>query len=393
MQAFYINLPICAIVYPLLFVAPSLRLHPQKDHSQPAKSPVASIDWLGTLLHVATLCLFATTLNFSGPTWSLSSSIAVGCVTAVVLAAYVAQQYFSFGTTPENRIMPVHLLRHRTAALTAVGTAVSSVNYAVTLYYSPLLLAFTRGHSPLSAAVRLLPFICVFIVSVVVSGGLLPVVRYYMPHYLLAGALCALGGGLMTTVRTDTSESTVMGFGVILGAAAGLTWQTALGVTGVVLPKPKDRFDAAALQSMAQLVPVVVSLSIAGCVYQNLGFAVLKESIGKMQGGARYGDEQIHEALAGVASSLWATQAGDSDLDAEARRLAVEGVTEVITKLFWILVGAGILGFGAAACMKWEALNFGKKGAEKMEEGAVEVTQVDATVGQKADRDLQPEAS
>ncbi|KAK0634569.1 major facilitator superfamily domain-containing protein [Bombardia bombarda] len=352
--AFYINLPLCAIIFPTLLFIPSLSLAPA---TTPLLARLSTFDYAGALLHIASLSLLSITLLFSGSIWPWSSAptIALWILTTLVLLAYLTQQSLSLLTTPHNRIMPVHLLTHRTAALTAVGTAASATTYAVTMYYSPLFFAFARGHSPLGAAVRLLPFICVLIVFIVLSGGLLPAARYYAPYYLAAGALYVVGGALLATaVGTDTDEARVMGFAAILGAATGLTWQTALGVTGVVLPGVEDRFDAAALQSMAQLVPVVVSLSIAGCVYQNLGFSVLKEAVGPLG----FGDGEIREALAGVASRVL-RDAGD---DGRVVRLAVEGLTRVITSLFWIVVAMGVVCFGAACGMRWEALDFKAKG-------------------------------
>ena len=92
---------------------------------------------------------------------------------------------------------------------------------------------------------------------------------------------------------------------------------------------------------------------LSRCVYQNLGFSVLKKSVGKLG----LGDGEIHEALAGVASSIFD---GES-VDGVAAKLAVEGLTGVITKLFWIVVVMGVVCVVASCAMKWERLEVDTK--------------------------------
>jgi len=66
-------------------------------------------------------------------------------------------------------------------------------------YYIPLYFQFVRGDSALTAAVRLLPFICLMVVLGFANGGLMSKFGYYMPWYLAGGILTTIGGALMST--------------------------------------------------------------------------------------------------------------------------------------------------------------------------------------------------
>lgn len=157
-QAFYINLPLAAILGPAsVFVFPSSNPAP----GLPIAKKLWTLDWVGVVLNAAAYTLFIVALTFSGArfSWSSSTVIAIWAVFGASLLAFIVQQTFSIFTTPERRIFPVHLLRHADYVLLYVATSCSAVVNGVAIYYVPLFFAFTRGDTPLQAAVRLLPYI------------------------------------------------------------------------------------------------------------------------------------------------------------------------------------------------------------------------------------------
>ncbi|KAK3689728.1 major facilitator superfamily domain-containing protein [Podospora appendiculata] len=360
--AFYINLPLCLPLFPLLLLIPPLSLAP----STPRLTSLLALDWAGFLLHSLSLTLLSLSLLLSGThfPWLSAATIALWTTTLVTLLLYATQQTLPLLTTAPARLLPLPLLRNRTTILTALGTCTSSTTYALTMYYTPLFFSFARGAAPLATATHLLPFIATLIVAVLLAGALLPAVRYYKAYYLAAGVLYIAGGALLATVTPATPDAAIMGYLAVLGFATGLTWQTALGITGAVLPdEGGQKLDAAALQSMAQLVPVVVALGVAGCVYQNRGLSVVRAAVAGREGFAT--EEEIREALAGLASAVFEAGRGG-----EVVTRVVEGLTGVITGLFWIVVAVGGGCFAAGLGMRWEALEFGKRrrGGEDVEE-------------------------
>ncbi|KAK8102674.1 hypothetical protein PG984_015820 [Apiospora sp. TS-2023a] len=351
--AFYFVLPLGGIIaVACLGLYPPYKVHSNKPLSQHLKE----FDYVGCVLHMGTFVLLGLACIFSGPTWDWDSgaSIAVWVLFGVTLLAYVLQQSFCVFTTPENRLLPVSVLGHRAVALTAVGTFCGAVGYGATLYYTPIYFAFTRGTGALASAVRLLPFTGVFVFVMFLVGGLLPRVRYYMPFYLAGAILMLVGAGCQQTITTQSSEGYVMGLEALVGAGIGMLWQIGVPVSSVVLP-PHQRIDAAAIFNMAQLGGVAVSLSIAGSIYQNVGFDLVSDAIGGLRG--NYSDADVRLLLGGARSSIL------SAAHPEVVPRAIEAVTTTILDCFYLSVAAGALCFIAACCMKFEALDFQKPAA------------------------------
>ncbi|KAI2625710.1 MFS general substrate transporter [Hypoxylon sp. NC1633] len=353
--AFYLVIPLCVIsmILQALF-CPRYRVPTDKS----IWTHIREIDWVGNLLHMGASILFAISCTFLGSidTWGTSSAIATWVVFTFVVITYALQQAHSISTTPENRLLSsFSLFGNRTVLLTWICTFCAAASYGITLYYVPIFFAFTRGLGPLPGATRLLPFIFVFIFTIIVSGGLLPVLRFYKAFFLLGSAFLLIGGGLFQTLNTDTSESAVMGFETLIAAGLGVLWQLGVAVCTTFLQNTEDRLDLALLSNMAQLGGIAVSLSIAGMVYQSTGFKLLKDAVGDMG----FSDGDIHELLAGVDSPI--LKGGDP----EVLRLAVGAITDAVKDCFVIILAVGALCFLAAWSMKWEALEFKKPTGEQ----------------------------
>ncbi|KAK6951178.1 hypothetical protein Daesc_007709 [Daldinia eschscholtzii] len=293
--------------------------------------------------------LFAIGCTFIGSvgTWGINSGIATWIIFTFCVITYVLQQAYNLGTTPENRLLSSSsLLHNRTVLFTWICTFCAAASYGATLYYVPIYFAFGHGLDPFAAATRLLPFICVFIFTIILCGTLLPVLRFYKAFFVVGSILILVGGGLFQLLSTDISESAVMGFESIVAAGLGILWQLGIPVCTTFLPDTDDRLDLALLSNMAQLGGIAASLSIAGMIYQSTGFQSLKDSVG----GMGFSDGSIHELLSGVDSPIL------KNADPKVLRLAVESITNAIRACFIVLLAAGGISILAACSMKWEPL-------------------------------------
>jgi len=325
------------------------------SHSVALDIPLArrlmAVDPVGLVLHAASIILFCLAATFSGAvwTWSDGRTIALWVAYGFIFIFYLVQQAFSLFTKPNERAFPVYLLSNRRLVPLWIATACAGCAYAITLYYTPLYFAFARGSSPIEQTVRLLPFVLVFIFSVILAGALLPIIGRYSPFYLLAGTIVLAGGGaLATTLDTSTPDAHVMGLEALIGFGLGLFFAHGLGLSNVILDNNRARVDSLAVFNVAQLGGIAVVLSVAGCVYHNLGFRRLVERLGDT-----HSERDIREALAGVSSRML------DGSDPVALRVAVETVTEIMAKEFYLLVAAGAICVVCSFFMKWEKLDFG----------------------------------
>lgn len=344
-QAFYINLPLAALFTPIyLFVTPSY--DPRPDLS--IKQKLKTIDWIGALLIAAILVIAITTIAFAGSTfaWDSGTSIALWIVLGVVLLAFAAQQYWTIWTTIEKRIFPIQFLMSRDMVLLFIATAGAATANGVTLYYVPLLFVFTRGDDPLDAAVRLLPFIVVFIVCVMVAGATLPLSGRYSLYYIFGSTLIIAGSALMFTVRDGTSISNVYGYEVLIAAGAGLTFQNGYAVASVKVSE-KEKSDAIGFINTAQIGTTALALAIASCLYQNLGVQFLGNALEQYDL-----PRQVLQALLGGAGSEVL-----SSLPASAGGVVIETVAYTIARIFGMAIAAGALLLVASVAMRHEKVN------------------------------------
>ena len=341
-QAFYINLPLAAILSPVyFFVNPSHNPQPEVA----ASTKIKSLDWAGAILNAGIYVLFMIVLTFSGSQWPWKSgqSIALWIIWGLFLICFIVQQGFSIFTTPDHRLFPVHFLRSRTMVLLYIATAATAAGNAITLYYIPLFFQFTRGDDALQAAVRLLPFICSFVFSVMFAGALLPMVKVYAPWYTAGGILIIVGGALLFVATDTTSVGAIYGFEALIAVGVGITFQNAYAVAASRVAE-KDRANAIGFINVAQIGTIAVALAMGGSLFQNLGFAALKNALAQYQ----LPDAAIWSTLAGSESQI--LKGGDPEL----AQTAIQTVAHTISRLYGIVIGGGAAMLVASLAMRWE---------------------------------------
>ncbi|KAL7928245.1 major facilitator superfamily domain-containing protein [Trichoderma chlorosporum] len=343
--AFYINLPLAGMLLPVyLFVVPSK--NPRPDLT--VKQKLTGIDWVGAILYGAVFVLFMIVVTFSGSTfaWNSTTSIVLWVVFGVCLIAFCLQQGRKIFTTDKHRIFPVHFLSSRSLVLLYIATGSAGAAQGVVLYYTPLFFQFTKGDTPLQAAVRLLPFICVFIAFVMIAGATLPILGRYNLYYLAGGCFILIGGALLCTIDETTSTSKIYGYEALTASGVGLLFQIGYAVAVAKVP-PKDEAKAIGFINVAQIGTIAICLAIAGSLFQNVGFHALSSALA----GRHLSDNYIRSALAGTLSPVF------SSGDEEIIHVAIIAITGTIRKIFITVTAAGALVVVSSLLMRFEKLD------------------------------------
>jgi MFS family permease len=366
--AFYINLPLCALFCPIyFFIFPSV--DPRPD--MPILEKLRRVDWVGGVLMIPIITLFMTAITFAGSKyeWDSAATIAMLVVWFVSFVFFVLQQRYSWFTTPKDRIFPVRFLKDRTMVLLFAGTALSAVGQSVPLFYVPLFFQFTQPDaSALTAAVRLLPFIIVFIVFVFAAGALLPVVGRPNIFYIISGVLVLCGAAGMMTVRSDSSNNLIYGMEVLMAAGTGLTGQTAYAIAGpkaareaidALIAETEGEVDAqeakrvgveagsmaASFINVSQMGFMALALSLCAVLFQNLGFQFLKDELSPFG----LADEMIRGLLSGASSSL---PGGSTQIV----QIVIDTIAYTISRTYALTLVAGGLLLVTGLSMKWEKM-------------------------------------
>lgn len=289
-------------------------------------------------------------LTFGGSTfaWNSPGSIVLWVLFGICLISFILQQGLKLFTSEEHRIFPVHFLRSRTMVLLYIATGAAGASQGVVLYYTPLFFQFTKGDTALQAAVRLLPFICVFIFFVMLAGGSLPRVGRYNLYYFLGGSLIVTGGALLCTIDETTSAAHIYGYEALTASGIGLLFQIAYAVA-VAKVDSTDAPKAIAFINVAQIGTVAIGLAIAGSLFQNVGVHELDRAFA----GRGFPEAFIRSALAGSISPVFSSH------DDTIVQIAVTAVAITIRKIFSTVAAAGALLLLCSVLMRFEKLELG----------------------------------
>ncbi|KAJ4859367.1 major facilitator superfamily domain-containing protein [Trichoderma breve] len=307
-----------------LFLLPPL--HPVKGVS--IRTRLLRLDFVGFILGAAVWATFALALTMAGGQWPWNDgrTIAMFVVFGVLVIGYALQQRFCIFTTPETRSFPIKLLFTRTHLLLYVAMSANSATMFVFLYFFPIYFQFVHNDTALEAAVRLLPYVIITVTFNLAAGRLLSKVKRYMPIYVISGVFLTIGGSFMVAyLKPSTSISVIYGLSVLNAVGTGLTLQIGYAVASLVVD-PKDIGDAISLQNFSQIGSNLISLVIAGQIFQSVAVRNLEKST-------------LFQQLSG-----------------ELRNQAVHAITQAIQQALILLpVGGGVI-LLAALIMKRERL-------------------------------------
>ncbi|DAA73058.1 TPA_exp: Uncharacterized protein A8136_4983 [Trichophyton benhamiae CBS 112371] len=329
--AFYINLVLAAVKAPvLLLLVPDYLPKPHKGALQKLKE----LDIIGMVLNAGIYVGWVIPMTFASTLWGWSDNRTIASFVAfgVIFIAFAIQQGIPLFTTLERRVFPAQFLRRTVMILLYVSTSCTNSALLVPAYYIPLFFQFTRGDSPVDAAVRLLPLIILAIVSVMVQGITMPLVGYYAPYYAISGVLIVIGSALMSTVGVDTPVGNIYGYSIIIGIGTGLGVQASYGVAAAKV-KEDEVQHAINYINLAQIGAETISITVAGTIFQQLAF----KNLSKYLAGRGYTSAELIAAIAGTQSII--LQNGSE----EVRSLAIEAIVEAMKKVYISMIAAGAL--------------------------------------------------
>ncbi|TEA21332.1 Efflux pump patC [Colletotrichum sidae] len=349
--AFYINLPIGALAAPVyLFLLPSPDPQPGATFVQ----RLAEIDWIGAPLLLGAIICFTMGISFGGVmyAWNSGSEIALFVVAGVLFVLFGIQQAYCIGTTKARRLFPVELIvskkYYRTIILMFFVTAAGGCAIFVPVYFIPVFFQFTRGDSPIDAAVRLLPFILLAVFVTLLQGGMLshPSGKFalYFPWFTGGGAIVVTAAALMYVVETDTSTAWVYGASAMLGAGVGTFTQAGFSIAQASVPEDMAAV-ASSLMALAQTSGINIALAVSNAVFLNRAERRLTEILPDT-----VTDEQIQLAIAGVGTDFV------KNLPPQVQQEILKAIVEALNLPYVLVIVAGGVVLVSSLLMKRERL-------------------------------------
>ncbi|KAI1797613.1 amino acid permease ScVBA-like protein [Ganoderma leucocontextum] len=268
--AFYINLPVCAFAFVILWL--SLR------NTNVGRAPHVSwsrfgrtFDFIGLLLFMGGSSCIVVGFNFATQVgWACASTLVLIVTGIVVLLLGVTYEV----RTKRDALFPPIAFKDRTIMITLVVTFLHNLAFNAGTFYLALYFQAVNGLSPLEAGMTMLPY---SLGSSLASMPTAWLIGYYQRRsldtacqkYIICSglALSSVGFGLMMLMSDASPRSTQIAFPLIAGVGLGMLFHAPYQV----FTRALGRQDVAAGTSaffLVRFTGATVGLAVAGAVFR-----------------------------------------------------------------------------------------------------------------------------
>lgn len=272
---FYINLPVGGFTFAAVLLFLHLESPPREKLT--ILDQLKRLDPFGLLFFVPSMVCLILALQWGGTTypWSAPKVIGLLVIFAVLFVAFLAVEVL----TPETAMAPTRVVLNGSVGGSMIFMLLLSGGMMAVVYYLTIWFQAAQGKSAMVAGIHTTPLVLSLIVMGIVAAIFVEKVGYYVPTMLLSPALCAVGGGMLSTLTPDAGSNHWIGYQVIYGFGIGCGFQTSQLVPQSVLPRADVPLGMALMFFMQQL---------GGSVFLSVGQNVFSR--------------QLVDSLSGIAS-------------------------------------------------------------------------------------------
>ncbi|KAI0384690.1 MFS general substrate transporter [Hypomontagnella monticulosa] len=257
---FYINLPIGAVAFILLF----LFLRVKWNKSSTAYEKLRRLDYIGNGILMASTVSILIALTWADVLYSWGSwHILVPLIVGVAgMMLFVAFEGLPFVSEP---VMPLRLFNNRTAVIVYIISFLGSLQNYWQLFFIPLYFQSVRLASPAESGVDLLVFSLVGIPGAAISLVIISKWGRYKILHVVGSAVFTVGVGLFSIMDQNTSTAGWVWINIVAALGAGMISNTLLPAFQASL-KEADQAAATAswtfIRSFGNIWGVAVSAAI-----------------------------------------------------------------------------------------------------------------------------------
>ncbi|KAK4046657.1 hypothetical protein OIV83_005940 [Microbotryomycetes sp. JL201] len=235
---------------------------------------VFALDWIGLVIMLATITCLLLPLQWGGNEYAWSDGPVVGTFAAfAVLVVLIVIWEWKF--TGPTSILPLRLFNDRTQIGASLEAFFLMFVMLVGTYFLPLFYEAVHEVSATNAGLQILPFMLGIVFSSGIGGGIVSYWGYYWPLLVCAPSLMCVGGGLLYTVKADTSLVKLGVFQAVLAVGLGFVMQNTLIAVQADCKSEKDIPQKTGLVTFSQLVGGTIGIAIGNTIFGNkLGSAL-----------------------------------------------------------------------------------------------------------------------
>ncbi|KAM0798083.1 major facilitator superfamily domain-containing protein [Usnea florida] len=258
---FWINLPFtgAALVMIPLFI--KLRVAQTSFFQKLAK-----IDWIGSVLFIASTTGFLIPLSWGGVSYPWNSWRTYVPLSVSALGLVIVWMYEEYVAV--NPIIRTSIFKNRNAAAAYIGVVIHGMVVVGSLYYLPLYYEAVQGLSPILSGVALFPETFTVAPGAFIVGTLISRTGRYRWAVWSGWAITTLGLGLLYLLDVNTSTVEWIFLNLVVGVGLGFNY-SALGVTLQAATSEEDMTSAVAMFTFFRLMGQALGVVIGGVTFQN----------------------------------------------------------------------------------------------------------------------------
>ncbi|HUY53014.1 MAG TPA: MDR family MFS transporter [Candidatus Dormibacteraeota bacterium] len=209
---FYINIPLG--IAALLVIAARLHL--------PIKKTVHKIDYLGSILLIATATPIILATVWGGITHPWGSSTIVGLYAFGLLAMVL---FILWERKAKEAILPTHLFKNDIFSMSMILSLLVGIAMFAAILFIPEYQQIVRGYSAIKSGLLLLPLVGGMLTTLIVSGRLITKYGHYRPFPIIGAIVTILGMWLFSGLTLQTTQLQLSVWMVVLGIGLGMFMQ------------------------------------------------------------------------------------------------------------------------------------------------------------------------
>ncbi|MFN8026357.1 MAG: MFS transporter [Acidimicrobiia bacterium] len=325
-SVFLVNVPIVMIVIPMayVFVPTSRDPHPHR------------LDLVGSLLSIVGLSvLLWAIIGAPDRGWLSGTSLAAFVAAAIAIGAFVLWELHN----PEPML---DMTFFRNPRFTVASLAIMMAFFAVVggLFLNSQMYQIVFGYSPLETGVRLLPFVCAYIVAAFLAPR---IAESTGSKWIVAGGLTVAGVGLLVQAGVHVDSSYFRAIIGLIVMASGMGLATPSATESIMGSLPKEKAGVgSAMNDTTRQMGGALGVAVMGSILASQFRSAMSDAVGT-RGLSRDLFERAHDSAVTAISVAERVggPAGEALLDV-ARHSWLQG-KNVATVVAAVMVLAGAL--------------------------------------------------
>jgi MFS transporter, DHA2 family, glioxin efflux transporter len=262
---FYINLPVGGLAAGLIllfFTAPKQA----KPQQATFREKILQLDLGGSFIFMGAMVCLLLALQWGGTTksWGDADVIATLVVFGVLIIGFVFWEYWM----NERALLVRRLIKQKTLILMSLYVMFNCAGFFVLLYYLPIYFQSIDGVSAQDSGVRNLPYILAIGICTIVSGVTISTTGRYTELMVIGSVISTIGSGLIYMLDIGTGTGKWIGFQILAGVGAGLSFQIPV-IVAQGTSEPADLSSVSSIILFFQTLTGAVWISVAQALFSN----------------------------------------------------------------------------------------------------------------------------